>query len=329
MYYKSKKSWDISENLVTPEEIFLNRRSFIKGSTLGVATLSSTFSGLLLNNNSYAEELKKIEFTKNTKYTVRDSNRTITKEDLATGYNNFNEISLDKNKVKEKVKSWNLKTWDVEIEGLANGDKKYEVGELIKLMGGLEERIYRFRCVEAWSMVVPWVGFPLSTLIKKLEPKNGFKYVKFHSFSDQSIGINMKMLPYYPWPYTEGLTAEEAMHPLTLVAVGMYGKSLPKQNGAPIRLVVPWKYGFKSIKSITKIEFVKERPVGLWEKIAPKDYGFYANVNPNKDHPRWSQSQERVLDGKFLPTIIQTKMFNGYEEDVAHLYKDLDLEKNY
>lgn len=323
MIIKIKPSWDISENFVTPEEFYLNRRNFLK-----IAALAGAVP--FLPSPAFAQG-KKLNFKKNETYKVEDKNRPVTKEDLATRYNNFYEFSLDKNEVVEKVAKWKLQTpWTVEIKGLKSGTKKIDVDQLIKMAGGLEERIYRFRCVEAWSMVVPWIGFSLAELIRKLDPIKDAKFVKFQTFDEASkIGTNMKNLPHYPWPYTEGLTMEEALHPLTFMATGMYGKEMPKQNGAPIRLVTPWKYGFKSIKSIVLIEFTKERPLGLWEQLAPAEYGFYANVNPKKDHPRWSQATERIIDGKFLPTRIDSLPFNGYEKEVAGLYKGLDLNKNY
>lgn len=321
MLIKVKPSWDISENEVTSELVYFGRRKF----------LSKAGQGLILASSSaLALEALASEKSKNEKYVVNDPDRPLTSEKLATSYNNFYEFSLEKEAVKEKVESWKLvKPWNVEFSGLKGKNQTHDVDSLLKLVGGAEERIYRFRCVEAWSMVVPWMGFSLANLIRKLEPSPKAKFVKFQTFSDRSIGTNMGNLPYYPWPYTEGLTMEEALHPLTFMATGMYGKDLPKQNGAPLRLVVPWKYGFKSIKSIVKIEFVEKQPKGLWEELAPSEYGFYANVNPKKDHPRWSQARERVLNGKFFPTKIDTLMFNGYEKEVASLYQGLDLLKNY
>jgi methionine sulfoxide reductase catalytic subunit len=324
MLIKLRPSWEISENLVTPEEIYLNRRQILKLGALGVAAAA-------VPSAAWAkEQYAPLTYRKNNLYKVDEADRTLTKEELATNYNNFYEFSLDKGEPAEKVKKWNLKKpWMVEIKGLKSGTKNLDLDQIIKMAGGLEERIYRFRCVEAWSMVIPWIGFPLAELIKKLEPNKDAKFVKFQTFSDRKIGTNMKNQPHYPWPYTEGLDMQEALHPLTFIAVGMYGKEIPKQNGAPIRLVVPWKYGFKSIKSIVRIEFVKDRPVSLWEELAPDEYGFFANVNPKKGHPRWSQATERVIDGKFLPTRISTLMFNGYEQEVAGLYKGLDLQKYY
>lgn len=326
MLIKIKKDSDLSENNVTDEVVYLNRprRQFLQKA----AALS--FGLPFLNPlDSTASTDATLQFRK-TSFEVKESDRPLTAEKLALSYNNFYEFSLDKEGVSKNVEKWKVQTpWTVEVSGIKGGKKTFDVDQLIKMAGGLEERIYRFRCVEAWSMVLPWVGFSLAELIKKLEPDSSAQYVYFETFSDKKIGANMSLLPQYPWPYTEGLTMKEATHPLTLIATGLYGKSLPKQNGAPLRLVVPWKYGFKNIKSIVKISFVKDRPKGLWEKLNPDEYGFYANVNPKKDHPRWSQASERVINGSFFPKKIPTLMFNGYEKDVADLYKGLDLAKNY
>lgn len=322
MLIKTKKDWELSENQVTDEWVYLNRRQLLKiGGTY--AMMAAAF-----NDWSWAQSLN---FTKNANFTSIDKDRELTKEKLATSYNNFYEFSLDKDEVKDKVGSWNLNkaNWKIQIAGTKENAKSYSIEELVKMAGGLEERIYRFRCVEAWSMVVPWVGFPLANLLKKLNPNPKAKYVMFQTFNDSKIGNNMKSLPNYPWPYTEGLTMAEAMHPLTMLVTGMYGKDLPKQNGAPIRLIVPWKYGFKSIKSIESISFVEKQPSTLWQGLAPDEYGFYANVNPKKSHPRWTQETERVINGSFLPKRIPTLMFNGYEKEVASLYTGLDLLKNY
>lgn len=325
MIIKTKPSWELSENLVTDEWIYLNRRQLLKSSLAMAGALSM---GSLWPWTAQAQSLN---FKKNPLYLVNDADRPLTSEKDITSYNNFYEFSLDKNEVQDKVKNWKVQNpWLVEISGLKSGKKTYDLDQLIKMAGGLEERIYRFRCVEAWSMVIPWVGFSLAELIKKLEPQSKAKFVRFETFSDRKIGTNMSSLVNYPWPYTEGLTMEEATHPLTFIATGIYGKALRQQNGAPLRLVVPWKYGFKSIKSIVKIEFTEQQPMGLWEKLAREEYGFYANVNPKKEHPRWSQATEKVINSsRFLPKRIPTLMFNGYEKEVASLYKGLDLNKNY
>jgi methionine sulfoxide reductase catalytic subunit len=319
MLIKTKKIWQIPENQITDEWIYANRRRLLKLG--GSAVVLSTF----FNDWSWANSFA---FKKNDLYKVTDSDRELTDEKYSTKYNNFYEFSLDKDSVADEVKKWTPKDpWTIEISGLKGKNQTLNVDELVKLGGGLEERIYRFRCVEAWSMVVPWVGFSLANLVKKLEPKSSAKFIQFETFSDRK-GTNMGSLPSYPWPYTEGLTIEEAMNPLALLATGMYGKEMPKQNGAPIRLVVPWKYGFKSIKSIVKISFVEKQPQTLWNSLAKDEYGFYANVNPAVSHPRWTQENERVI-GYRLPKRIPTLMFNGYESEVASLYKGLDLKKNF
>ena len=203
---------------------------------------------------------------------------------------------------------------------------KLDVNDLIKKVGGIEERVYRFRCVEAWSMVVPWAGFPLSKLISLVEPKEDAKFVRFETFYDPKA-VPGQRGGYIDWPYVEGLTMAEAQNPLTLMATGLYGKPMPNQDGAPIRLIVPWKYGFKSIKSIVKIEFVSKRPLNTWQALQPNEYGFYANVNPHVDHPRWSQATERVIGGGLFSPRKETLMFNGYEAEVGYLYKGLDLKR--
>lgn len=294
---------------ITPQIVFENRRQFLKAAAL-------VTSGALLPEEAWSKF-------------VSDPSLKITKEELATSYNNFYEFSLEKGEVKKLVEKWNLqKPWKVEVKDPKKKSKTYTLDELIGLAGGdKEERVYRFRCVEAWAMVVPWRGFPLANLIKALGHES--KYIEFKTFGDSKIGPNISRLSQYSWPYTEGLTFEEATHPLTFIATGMYGKDLPKQNGAPLRLVVPWKYGFKSIKSIVSIEFKDEQPKTLWATSAPNEYGFYANVNPKVPHPRWSQATERILDGSFFPKRQPTLLFNGYEKEVAHLYKNLDLTKFY
>jgi sulfoxide reductase catalytic subunit YedY len=312
---------------VTPEYLFINRRQFMKKSLLFSSVMS--FSHHLWAQASSASASFKSKL--NQKYSQLLAGDTLTKEEIATSYNNFYEFSLDKDEVKKKVEKWSVDSnWQIEVAGMLEKPKTYSLNEFIGLsQTEVEERIYRFRCVEGWSMVVPWSGVPLAQIIEKLKPKKSAKFVKFQTFSDRKIGTNMSSLPNYPWPYTEGLTIEEAMNPLALIATGMYGKALPKQNGAPIRLVVPWKYGFKSIKSIVKIEFTDKQPNTLWSQLAPDEYGFYANVNPSVPHPRWSQATERILDKSFIPKRKPTLLFNGYEKEVAHLYKGLDLTKNF
>ena len=244
-------------------------------------------------------------------------------EDI-TNYNNYYEFTTDKEGVAGLAERFNPKPWTVEVTGLVNKPKTFGIEDLLKNFTQ-EERIYRLRCVEAWSMVIPWTGFTLAGLLKEVEPTSDAKYVRFESVLRPEEMPGQKS-PFYPWPYQEGLRLDEAMNDLTILATGLYGMDMPNQNGAPIRLVVPWKYGFKSIKSIVKIELVEEQPSTLWSMVGPNEYGFYSNVNPEHPHPRWSQANERRI-GEFSrrPTL----MFNGYAEQVADLYKGMDLNVNY
>ena len=246
----------------------------------------------------------------------------------ASTYNNFYEFGTDKSDPAENAHTLKTRPWSVEIEGLVKKPGRFNIEDLLKL-SAMEERIYRMRCVEGWSMVIPWVGYSLSELIKRVEPLGSAKYVEFITLADP------KTMPYVgsrilSWPYTEGLRMDEAMNPLTMLSFGMYGEVLPNQNGAPVRLTVPWKYGFKSGKSIVKIRFTENQPATAWNKAAAHEYGFYSNVNPNVDHPRWSQASERRIgDGGILAKKIKTLMFNGYEAQVGQLYAGMDLTKNF
>ena len=256
------------------------------------------------------------------------SGETVAPYDVATSYNNFYEFGYGKDDPAEKSGSLQTRPWTITVEGEAEVTGVFELDDIIK-QAALEERIYRLRCVEAWSMVIPWVGIPLADVLKKFKPTSKAKYVYFETLLDpkQMPGQRGRSID---WPYREGLRIDEAMNPLALLSVGMYGSILPNQNGAPVRLVVPWKYGFKSIKSIVKIRFVETMPITTWNTLAPNEYGFYANVNPQVDHPRWSQKEERRLpSGVLFPNVIETTMFNGYEEEVADLYAGMDLKKNY
>ncbi|QKD42974.1 protein-methionine-sulfoxide reductase catalytic subunit MsrP [Alicycliphilus denitrificans] len=246
----------------------------------------------------------------------------------ATGYNNFYEFGTDKTDPARNAHTLKTRPWTVEVEGLVNKPRRFDIDELLRL-SPMEERIYRLRCVEGWSMVIPWVGYSLAELIRRVEPQGSAKYVEFVTLADKAT------MPYVgsrilDWPYTEGLRVDEAMHPLTLLAFGMYGEVLPNQNGAPVRIVVPWKYGFKSAKSIVKIRFTEKEPATAWNKAARNEYGFYSNVNPDVDHPRWSQATERRIgeDGLFAKKR-KTLLFNGYEAQVGQLYAGMDLKKFY
>ena len=312
---------DIKSSEITDKKRYLNRRRFIQAAGLGAAGIGS---GLLLpamfGNMDEAHAAKKLKgFTKGKFGT--DEPQTPLKD--ITSYNNFYEFGTDKGDPKRHSGSLKTRPWTVEVEGEVNKPRTFDIEELLKMP--LEERVYRLRCVEAWSMVIPWIGFELSHLIKAVEPTNNAKYIQFVTLFDpeQMPGQRRGILD---WPYVEGLRMDEAMNPLTIMGVGLYGEVMPNQNGAPIRLVVPWKYGFKSAKSIVKIRFVEEEPPTAWNMAAPQEYGFYSNVNPTVNHPRWSQASERRI-GDFFRR--KTLMFNGYEEQVAHLYKGMDLKKLY
>lgn len=311
-----KKPSDIKSSEITPKALYINRRQFMAvAASLAAAGLAA--EEMLLKTRAWAGQ--KLPVKKRGEFSVEEK-QTSFKD--AANYNNFYEFSTDKEDVAELASKFRTRPWTISIEGHVKQSKVYDIDALIKMFP-LEERVYRFRCVEAWSMVLPWVGFALGDFIKICEPTSKAKYVKFTTiFSpEQMPGQKTSVLQ---WPYEEGLRMDEAVHPLTLLTVGMYGEILPNQNGAPLRLVVPWKYGFKNIKSIVKISFVEEMPVTTWMKAGPREYGFYANVNPDVNHPRWSQAQERRI-GEFLKK--KTLMFNGYAEQVAGLYKGMDLRK--
>lgn len=302
---------------ITPEHIYNDRRNFIKNlglilSSSALSTFANTSFGALNSLPSFAQ-------AKN------HGNEKLTSLKDITSYNNYYEFGTSKSDPHDHADLLKIDPWSISIEGSVAKSLKLDVDELIKLIP-IEERIYRLRCVEGWSMVIPWVGIPLHSLLKKVSPTGNAKYVEFVSLKRPSEMIGQKddMLD---WPYTEGLRLDEAMHPLTILAVGLYGKVLPKQNGAPIRLVVPWKYGFKSIKAITKIRLVEKMPVSTWMKANSKEYGFFANVNPEVDHPRWSQATERRIGESLLAPRLKTEMFNGYQKEVAHLYQGMDLNR--
>ena len=310
MYLKKKKSWEISESSVTDESYFRNRRSFI--SSLGKSALMfSLYPSFSLASYQTTNKL-------NEKYFLP---LPYTSEKLATTYTNFYEFGSSKN-IWRRASKLKVDNWSIKIDGLVKKNKTFDIDKLKKLIG-LEERIYRFRCVEGWAMVVPWLGFPVNKILEIVDPDKDANYVRFETFYDPKIAQGQKQ-SWYPWPYVEGISLEEAKNDLAFFATGMYGKDIPNQNGAPLRLVLPWKYGFKSIKSIVKITFTKEKPIGLWEKLAPKEYGFWANVNPNVPHPRWSQSKEQLLGTN---EFQKTQIYNGYEENVSYLYSKLSKQE--
>jgi sulfoxide reductase catalytic subunit YedY len=318
----TKKADSIRGSEITPRDIYLNRRKFIKSTALLTASIAAGISVLDtgLHAAPVARGSKLGELKKSSLSTDEKPNSF---KDITT-YNNFYELGTDKGDPAQNAKYLVTRPWTVAVEGAVKRSKVYDIDDILK-SSPLEERIYRLRCVEAWSMVIPWVGFPLSSLINKVEPTSKAKYVEFLTLYD-SKRMPGQRRAVLDWPYVEGLRMDEAMHPLTILAVGLYGKVLPAQNGAPVRLIVPWKYGFKSIKSIVKIRFVEKQPQTTWNKFAPHEYGFYSNVNPEVDHPRWSQARERRI-GDFLKR--KTLMFNGYADQVAQLYQGMDLKKYY
>ena len=311
---------------ITPEQVYLNRRQFMKFGALAAGALALAACG---SDQTEAPEqtsvvqadTAKVDVPGGLKDELGDPANSF--EDI-TNYNNFYEFSTDKQAVAMLSKDFQVRPWTVEVTGLVNKPKTYAIEDILSMFPR-EERIYRLRCVEAWSMVIPWMGFPLKSLLDEVEPTSDAKYVRFMTLldPDRMPGQNGA---WFDWPYYEGLRLDEAMHDLTLLSTGLYGKELLPQNGAPLRLVVPWKYGFKSIKSIVRIDLVAEMPQSFWMKSAPEEYGFYANVNPGVDHPRWSQSSERRI-GELGRR--KTLMFNGYAEEVANLYEGMDLRENY
>jgi len=324
MLIRHKRPGDLTENDVTPERLYLNRRAIMRGMAAAGAGAVVPWGAAQAAYEDIPGE--KLDYVKGPYRT----DEKLTPYESVTTYNNFYEFGTGKEDPSENADTLKTEPWTVEVEGHAHNTGKYSFDDLVDPQQ-LEERIYRLRCVEAWSMVIPWVGFPLNKVIERLEPTSDAKFVQFVTLHDpdQMPGQDWPVLD---WPYVEGLRMDEAMHPLTLLTVGVYGRVLPNQNGAPIRLVVPWKYGFKSIKSIVKIRFVSEQPETAWNKAAPNEYGFYSNVNPNVDHPRWSQKTERRIGGGGLLSLFErrdTQMFNGYEEEVAHLYKGMDLKKHF
>ncbi len=306
-----KKAVDIPPSEITPQVVYRGRRRFMAAAgTLALASaLDQAQAGPLLSGMRKAN------------YNVDDA---LTPKKDVTSYNNFYEFGAGKDDPLRHAQRLRIQPWTVQIDGLVQRPGTWDLERLLKL-APMEERVYRLRCVEAWSMVIPWQGYPLSALIKAVAPLGSAKYVAFTTLADpaQMPGVRARILD---WPYQEGLRLDEALHPLTLLTFGVYGEPLPRQNGAPVRVVVPWKYGFKSAKSLVRISFLEKQPATSWGRAAPREYGFYSNVNPEVDHPRWSQARERRI-GEFLkrPTL----MFNGYAEQVASLYSGMDLRKFY
>lgn len=320
MQIRKTTSWELPDSAVTPEADYLRRREFLRAFGLGLAATVLLPSALRAATAGFPDSLNPA---------FRLDGVKLTPYELVTSYNNFYEWGLAKEDPKVFAnRGWKTEPWTIEIGGLCNRPGKYDVNDLVKIMGGIEQRNYRHRCVEAWSMVVPWDGFPLARLVALCEPRAEAKYLQFTTFFDPAVCPGQRSHE-FAWPYTEGLTLAEANNELAFLATGIYGKPLLNQNGAPIRLVVPWKYGFKGAKSLAKIDFVSDQPKTLWNEMAPDEYGFYANVNPEVDHPRWSQKTERVIGGGFFSGKQPTLMFNGYEKEVAALYAGIDLRKNF
>ena len=328
MLIKIKKGWELPDSAATSEGVYLNRRALLKAAAMGPVLAGS--AGLLSACDEGVAQAQSADTSnpaeagdpsahlypveRNAKYKV---DRELTSEELATTYNNYYEFGSSKN-IWRKAQDLPIRPWTVQISGMVETPMEIGIDDLLAKMP-LEERVYRHRCVEAWSMTVPWSGFPLRALVDLAKPLSGAKYVKMVTFNNPKIATGQKA-NWYPWPYVEGLTIEEATNDLAFIATGLYGKPMPKQNGAPLRLAVPWKYGFKSTKGIVTFEFTDKRPISFWEEIQKSEYGFWANVNPEVSHPRWSQASERVLGGnERVPTLL----YNGYGEFVADLYKDL------
>lgn len=303
--------FDVDKTKITDETLYKQRREILK--LMGVASSIATFPNILSADD---------------KYTLK----TLTPEEKATTYNNFYEFGLNKSDPSKNAHTLKTRPWQVKITGEVDKEITLDIDTILKEMP-IVERAYRLRCVEAWSMNIPWRGFELNKLLSKVKIKNSAKFVQFKTkyAPDEMIGQkNPYIGGFINYPYIEGLRLDEAMNPLTLIATGMYGKDLPNQNGAPLRLVVPWKYGFKSIKSIVEIKLTQDMPKSTWTQLQGDEYGFYANVNPNVDHPRWSQAEERFIGGGFFSFgKVKTLMFNGYEDEVAHMYKGMDLVKNF
>lgn len=334
MLIKRNEPGSVLSSEITPESTYLNRRQILKA--MGIGALSMASPPLLANRTLYRTEVPRPgpEWLGAKLQNIAEGPFSTSEEaapfNIVAGYNNFYEFGTGKTDPAENAKDFVTDPWSVEIAGEAEITGKFTLEDILK-PHDLEERVYRLRCVEAWSMVVPWVGFPLSDLLKRFNPTSDARYVRFETLYDpEQMPGQRDRFTAIKYPYVEGLRMDEAMNPLTFMAVGLYGQAIPNQNGAPIRLVLPWKYGFKSIKSIVKIEFTKRQPRTTWELSAPSEYGFYANVNPEVDHPRWSQATERRLPNSlFSPSRVDTLMFNGYAPQVAHLYKGMNLRKKF
>lgn len=317
----------IQPSEITPREVYLRRREWLLGVAAGAAVAPWTAQHAAAAEPARPGKLAALAARPSELRGARTIEKLTPYQD-ASGYNNFYEFGLDKGDPARHAGKMKTRPWTVEVDGLVNKPRTFGIEDLLKL-SSMEERIYRLRCVEGWSMVIPWIGYSLSALINQVEPQGSAKYVEFHTLADKDTmpGVRSSVLT---WPYVEGLRLDEARHPLAMLVFGMYGEVLPNQNGAPVRLAVPWKYGFKSGKSIVRIRFVEKQPATAWNMAAPQEYGFYSNVNPDVPHPRWSQATERRIgDGGLLARRLKTQLFNGYEQEVGQLYAGMDLRKFY
>ncbi|MFZ5791619.1 MAG: protein-methionine-sulfoxide reductase catalytic subunit MsrP [Pseudomonadota bacterium] len=325
MFVKIKRGWELSERAATPEAVFRDRRRLVAGLAAGPILLAG---GLVRGGIAPARaedapadpSASLYPFSRNDRYKL---DRDVTPEEWATSWNNFYEFGSSKD-IKEAAQALPVRPWMVKIDGMVEQPMEIAIDDLLKRMP-LEERLYRHRCVEAWSMAVPWSGFALKALVEMARPSAGAQYLRLETFDNPDVAPGQRAI-WYPWPYVEGLTLAEATNELAFIATGVYGKPLPAQNGSPLRLAVPWKYGFKSIKSIVRFSFTDQRPLNFWQALQADEYGFWANVNPEVPHPRWSQASERVLG---TDERVPTQLFNGYGEYVADLYKGLENERLY
>jgi sulfoxide reductase catalytic subunit YedY len=315
MLIKSKRGWELPESAVTPEHVFLSRRTMMAA---GAGVAAAALVGRAEAQVAADPTADLYPVRRNETYTVE---RPLTAEDVAGNYNNFYEFGTSK-QITRAAQALPIRPWTVKIDGLVEKPQTIDIDKLIRAMP-LEERVYRFRCVEAWGMTVPWTGFPVKALMDMVQPQGSAKYLRMETFDTQSWAPGMRS-PWYSWPYVEGLAIDEAAHDLSILVTGIYGKPVPRQHGAPLRLIVPWKYGFKSIKSIVRISFTEQRPQSFWERLQGGEYGFWANVNPAVAHPRWSQATEELIGGGGR---VPTQLFNGYGEYVAPLYRGRERER--
>ena len=325
MWIKRRREWDLPESAATPEHVYLNRRRFIKVAAAGALVGAGAFA---VTDRMAAQPEGPADPTADlypvaTNPDYADAGRALTDAEVATTYNNFYEFGSHK-RIWRAAQSLQLRPWTVTFDGMVEEERTVDIDTLIRAMP-LEERVYRLRCVEAWAMTVPWSGFPMASLVDYARPLSGARYVRMETFHDPDQASGQRQF-WYPWPYIEGLTMAEATNELAFMVTGLYGRPVPPQNGAPLRLAAPWKYGFKSIKSIVRFTFTDERPFSFWEELAGHEYGFWANVNPEVPHPRWSQATERLIG---TDEVVPTQIYNGYGAQVASLYSDLTGERLY